>query len=151
MSIRHGGVFLFDTLPAQIGAVFAVSVCLFAFLKGDEPERIGAGAYLLGWFASLLVQTDGELYDMQWAMFALDFIMLVIFGALAWKAQRAWPIWACALQLLAVMSHLMILVDLRTPVASFYTVLNIASYGILLALAIGTFWAWQERRAAGLE
>jgi hypothetical protein len=30
-------------------------------------------------------------------------------------------------------------------------VLVIASYGTLVALAIGTFWAWQERRAAGLE
>ena len=45
----------------------------------------------------------------------------------------------------------MAMIDLRPPIASFYTVLNIASYGILLALAIGTFWAWQERRAAGLE
>ncbi|HRO33013.1 MAG TPA: hypothetical protein PLQ03_06330 [Brevundimonas sp.] len=142
---------MFDTLPAQIGAVFTVAVCLFAFLKGDEPERIGAGAYLLGWFASLLVQTDGDLYAVQWAMFALDTVMLVILGALAWRSRRSWPIWACALQLLAVTSHIMAMIDLRPPIASFYTVLNIASYGILLALAIGTFWAWQERRAAGLE
>lgn len=128
-----------------------VAVCLFAFLKGDEPERIAAGALMLGWFATLLVQSDGRLYDVPLAMFALDGVMLVVLGALAWKSQRAWPIWATALQLLVVMSHVMILIDLRPPIASFYMVMNLVGYGVLLCLAIGTFWAWQERRAAGLE
>jgi hypothetical protein len=49
------------------------------------------------------------------------------------------------------MSHLLTLVDLRPPAAAFFTVINLAGYGILLAMAVGTFWAWQERRAAGLE
>jgi hypothetical protein len=26
-----------------------------------------------------------------------------------------------------------------------------SNYGLLIALAVGTFWAWQERRAAGLK
>jgi hypothetical protein len=34
---------------------------------------------------------------------------------------------------------------------AFYTILNLAGYGVLLAIGLGTFWAWQERRAAGLE
>ena len=28
---------------------------------------------------------------------------------------------------------------------------NTAIIGVLVAIAVGTFWAWQERRAAGLE
>ena len=142
---------MLDTLPGQIGAVLTVAVCLFAFLKGDEPERIAAGAFMLGWFATLLAQQDGNLYSAQWVMFGLDFVMLLVLGALAWKSGRSWPIWATALQLLVVMSHVMMMIDLRAPMASFYAVLNLAGYGILLCLAIGTFWAWQERRAAGLE
>lgn len=142
---------MFDTLPAQIGAALMILVGMFAFLKGDEPERIGAGAYLLAWFASLLVQKDGQLFDIQWGMFAIDVVVLLVFGAMVWRSRRSWPVWACALQLLAVMSHVMIMVDLRTPVASFYTVLNLASFGILIAIGAGTFWAWMERRAAGLE
>ena len=39
-AIRHGGGFMFDTLPTQIGAGLTVLVVAFAFLKGDEPERI---------------------------------------------------------------------------------------------------------------
>lgn len=128
-----------------------VAVATFAFLKGDDPERIGAGAYLLAWFASLLTQGDGKLYDVQWGMFAIDVAVLAVFGGIAWKSHRAWPIWATALQLLVVMSHVMIMIDLRTPIASFYAVLNLAGYAILICIAIGTFWASQERRAAGLE
>ena len=142
---------MFDTLYSQIGAIFTVLVVGFAFLKGDEPERIGGAVYVLAWFASMLVQDDTALHSPQVAMFAIDSLGLFVYGALAWKSRRSWPVWVCALQLLAVMSHIMWFVDLRPPAASFYTVINLASYGILVALAVGTFWAWQERRAAGLE
>jgi hypothetical protein len=142
---------MFDTLPTQIGAGLTVLVVAFAFLKGDEPERIAAGGYVLSWFASLLIQGDGAVGGTNWGLMAIDSIMLAVFVALAWKSQRAWPIWAAALQSLTVMSHILTLVDIRPPVSAFYAVINLASTGILLVIAIGTFWAWQERRAAGLE
>lgn len=142
---------MFDTLPTQIGAGLTVLVVAFAFLKGDEPERIAAGGYVLSWFASLLIQGDGAVGGTNWGLMAIDSIMLAVFAALAWKSQRAWPVWAAALQSLTVMSHILTLVDIRPPVSAFYAVINLASTGILLVIAIGTFWAWQERRAAGLE
>lgn len=126
-------------------------ICAFAFLKGDEPERVGAATYILAWFASLLVQDDGELYNFQWGMAAIDLLVLAVFAGLAWKSRRAWPVWASALQLLAVTTHVMALIDVRPSISSFYTVLNLAAYGVIVTIGIGTFWAWQERRAAGLE
>ncbi len=142
---------MFDTLASQIGFAIAVLVTAFAFLKGDEPERVGAGAYMLGLFASQLVQDTGATGGVQWPLMAIDAVFLAVCVGLAWKSRRAWPVWVCALQSLVVMSHLLTLVDLRPPPAAFFTVLNLAGYGILVAMAVGTFWAWQERRAAGLE
>jgi hypothetical protein len=142
---------MFDTLSAQIGAIFVVAICFFAFLKGDEPERIAAGAYVLGWFASLLSQNDASLYQVQWGVFAIDLVMLVVLGALVWKSRRTWPVWATACQLLVVMSHVLSMIDVRPAIANFIWVINLAGYGVLIAIAVGTFWAWQERRAAGLE
>jgi hypothetical protein len=142
---------MFDTLSAQIGAVFMVVVCGFAFLKGDEPERIAAGAFVLAWFASLLAQDDSNRYSVQWGVFAIDMVMLVVLGALAWKSRRTWPVWAAACQLMVVTSHIMSLVDLRPSVIAVLTVINLAGYGVLVALTVGTFWAWQDRRAAGIE
>ena len=142
---------MFETLASQIGAFFAVCVTAFAFIKGDEPERIGAGAYILGFLASLLMQDTGQLYGTNWALMAIDVVMLGVYAALAWKTNRAWPVWVCALQSVSVLSHVLTIVDVRPPLAAFYAVINLASYGILIAITVGTFWAWQDRRAAGLE
>ena len=142
---------MFDTLYSQIGTAVAVIVVAFAFLKGDEPERVGAGAYALGLLASLLVQDDSQLYGPQWGLFFIDVILLAVYAALAWKSRRSWPVWASGLQSLAVMSHVLTIVDTRPPSAAFYAVVNLASYGILLSLALGVHRAWRDARAAGLE
>ncbi len=142
---------MFETIAAYVGAGFMVVVGMFALLKGGEPERIGAGAYLFAWFASVLVQSNAGIMGVQWAMFGIDVAVLLVFIAMVWKAPRSWPVWACALQLLTVTSHIMIMLDLRTPVSAFYTVVNMTGYGIMAAIAIGTFWAWQERRAIGAD
>jgi hypothetical protein len=142
---------MFDTLSTQVGAGLTLLVVAFAFLKGDDPERIAAGGYVLSWFASLLIQSDGSVRGTQWGLMAIDAVMLAVFIALAWKSQRAWPVWAAAFQSLTVMSHILTLVDIRPPVSAFYAVINLASIGILCTIAVGTFWAWQDRQAAGLE
>ena len=147
----RGGAFMFETLISQIGAFFAVMVVSFAFLKGDEPERIGAGGYILALFASLLVQDSGQLYGTNWGLLGIDTVMLGVFAGLAWKSNRAWPVWACALQSVIVLSHLMPLVDVRPPLSAIIAVINLASYGVLITIAVGTFWAWQDRRAQRLE
>lgn len=142
---------MFDSLATQIGALVMVAVCVFAFLKGDEPERVGAIAYILSWFASLAVQTDNNLFSIQWNMFAIDVVVLGVFVLLIWKARRVWASWAAAFQSLVVMSHILSVLDLRPAQASYYTVINLAGYCVLICLAAGAFYAWQERRAAGLE
>lgn len=141
---------MFDTLYTQIGAAVGVIVVTFAFLKGDEPERVGGGAYALGALASLLLQNDTQLYGPQWGLIVVETVMLAAYAALAWKSRRSWPVWATALQSLVVMSRLLTTTDVRPPIAAFYTVVNVASYGILLALALGVLQAWGDRRALGL-
>ncbi|WP_374386451.1 hypothetical protein [Brevundimonas sp.] len=140
-----------NMLYAMVGAVFMVGMGVFAFLKGDNPERIGAGAYLMAWFASVLTQGGMGASNIPYAMFALDVVVLTVFVGLAWKSRRTWPVWASGLQLLSVMSHILIMIDTRLPITSLYTVMNLNGYLIITCLIVGTFWAWQERRAAGLE
>ena len=134
---------MFDTIYSQVGTAISVVVVAFAFLRGDEPERVGGGAFALGLLASLLVQDDSQLYGPQWG--------LSVYAALAWKSRRSWPVWASGLQSLAVMSHVLTMVDPRPPTAAFYAVVNLSSYGILLALALGVHRAWQDARREALE
>jgi len=142
---------VFDTLYSQIGVAVGVVVVTFAFLKGDEPERVGAGAYALGALASLLLQHDSQLYGPQWGLMIVETVMLGAYVALAWKSRRSWPIWAAALQAVVVMSHVLTTADGRPPIVAFYAVINLASYGILLILALGVAQAWRDRRTLGLE
>ena len=142
---------MFDTLYSQIGAAVGVVVVAFAFLKGDEPERVGGGVYALGSLAALLVQNDSQLFGPQWGLMAVETVVMGAYAALAWKSRRSWPIWASALQSVVVMSHVLTTTDIRPPIAAFYAVVNLASYGILLVLALGVLQAWRDRRALGLE
>lgn len=142
---------MFETLYSQIGAIVMIAMCIFAFLKGGDVERIGAGAYLLAWFATVLVQGDTATAAIPYGMFLIDLMILAVFVGLTWRFKRTWPIWASGLQLLTVMSHILIMTDARLPIASLYTVMNLVSYLIIGCIVVGTFWAWQERRAAGLE
>ncbi|GAA0869562.1 hypothetical protein GCM10009116_13980 [Brevundimonas basaltis] len=142
---------MFDTLYSQIGAAVGVVVVTFAFLKGDEPERVGAGIYALGSLAALLVQNDIQLYGPQWGLLIVELVVLAAYAGVAWKSRRSWPIWAGALQSVIVVSLVLPAIDVRPPIAAFYAVGNAASYGILLVLALGVLQAWRDRRALGFE
>lgn len=131
---------MFDTLYSQVGAVLMVGVCGFAFLKGEEPERIGAGSYLLAWFATLLLQDDFGFYETGFVELGIDCAVLAVFIALSWKSKNTWPVWASCLQLLPVLSHFLTRIDMRPPAWSFYAIQNLASLGILVAITAGTFW-----------
>ncbi|MDY6923171.1 MAG: hypothetical protein SWI22_04320 [Pseudomonadota bacterium] len=142
---------MFDTLYSQIGTAIGVVIVTFAFLKGDEPERIGGGIYALGALASLLVQEETRLYGSQWSLMGLDVILLVAYADVAWKSRRSWPVWASASQSLIVMIHVVTVIDVRPPLVAFYAVINLATYGILLALALGVLQSLRDRGLAGIE
>lgn len=133
---------------AVVGAVFMVGMALFAFLKGDKPERIGAGAYLFAWFATIIMQENSGFRGVPIGMFVIDVALLGAFVAIAWKYRGSWPVWASGLQLIVVMSHIMILTGQPVSVASLYTVMNFTGYLIIGCITMGTFWAWQDRKAA---
>lgn len=140
-----------DTLYGQAGLVVVTLVTLFAFARGDEPERVGAGAYAVAMMATLLVQDDGPAPGTQWPVMAVDLAMLVVYVALAWKCRRAWPVWASAVQAVILMIHIMTVLDVRPPTAAVFAVMNLGGYLILAALLVGTLQAWGDRRAAGLS
>ena len=61
------------------GAVFMVGMALFAFLKGGQAERFGAGAYLFAWFASIILQENSGFRGMPVGLFLIDVVALFVF------------------------------------------------------------------------
>lgn len=142
---------MLDTIYSQIGAGIAILIVLFGFLKGDEPERIASAAFALVILVGLAAPISSGGDGVRWGLMSLDFLMLAVLCGLAWHSRRPWLMWASAFQSLIVTSHILILADIRPPGNAFAAVNNLSNYGLLIALAVGTFWAWQERRAAGLK
>ena len=80
----------------------------------------------------------------------LEVVLLVVFVGIAWHSRRAWPVWAASFQALIVTCHALVAANLRPPSNAVAAVINMSNYGLLIAMAVGTFWAWQERRAASM-
>lgn len=133
---------------AVVGAIFMVLMGLFAFLKGGSREKAGAGVYLFAWFSSLIAQESVGFRGLPLSMFVIDAVTLLALIAIAWRAPQSWPTWAAGLQLIAVTGHLTILANAQVPISSIYTAMNLIGYLIILCIAVGTFWTWQERKIA---
>ncbi|HEX8661329.1 MAG TPA: hypothetical protein VF686_05645 [Brevundimonas sp.] len=142
---------MFETIYAQLVLAVALIVVTFVFLKGDEPERIGGAAYVLLVLATTMIRDGTSLSVPRWGVMGLEIVFLLVFVGLAWHSRRSWPVWAAGFQSLIVTGHVMVALNLRPPTDAWAAVINMANYGILGSMAVGTFWAWQERRAAGLE
>lgn len=134
-----------DALALQAGAAATLLVAVFAFLKGDEPERIGAGACALALMVKLLVPAFG----VGPGVLAVDLALLAVFAALAGKSRRVWTVCACGVQTLAFVLHLLSAVAPR-PLA-FHAVIGFIPLAVLPCLAVGVILAWRDRRAAGLD
>ena len=128
----------------------AVLTVTFAFWKGDEPERMGAAAYAMVVLATTMIRGDATPNLPRWGMMGIEIILLAVFLGIAWHSRRGWPAWAASFQALVVTTHLLVVASLRPPLLGAATVINMANYGILICMAVGTFWAWQERRAASM-
>ena len=146
-----GGDSVFQTIYSQLVLAAAVLVVGFAFWKGDEPERLGGGAYAMIFLAATMLRDGTSLSVPRWGVMGLEVILLTVFIGIAWQSRRAWAIWATSFEALIVTCHALIAANLRPPHNAVAAVINMSNYALLAALAVGTFWAWQERRAAEMK
>jgi len=138
---------MFVTIYAQLLLAVAIIAVTFAFVKGDEPERMGAAAYALCTLATTMLRDDTSLSFPRWGFMGIEIVLLVVILGIAWQSRRNWPIWAASFQALIVTCHVLVAANLRPPPDAVAAVINMSNYGLLITLAVGTFWAWQERRA----
>ena len=129
----------------------AVTVLVVAFVKGDEPERVAAAAFALVVVAAMVTPASSDTDGLHWARIGRDLVLIAVFAGLAWRSRRSWLVWALGFQSLILTGHVLAFANVRPPSDAVAAVNNMANYGLLIALAVGTFWAWQERRVAGMK
>lgn len=132
-------------VPWWFGLAFLFSVCGLALWAGRRTERAGAAILLLGWAASVLLRTH-HWSELQSGVLIVDGAMFVALLILALRSDRFWPLAAAGFQLLGVITHGARLLDRHVGAWAYITAGVIWSYLVILALAVGTYNRWRERR-----
>lgn len=115
-------------------------VCVLAAWRGRDLERLAAGAYLAAWALTLVAFREGT-RDTQWAVMAIDVVLLVGFIAIALKTGRFWPLFSAAFQLLAVVTHVARALDSAVSGWAYQTGGIIWGYLVIAAIGYGAWTA----------
>lgn len=139
---------MYTSLEPVIGWLVLLGTCLYAWLKGAAPERIGAALLLVGTIAAFVFQRTmsdtarvtptliGE------GLLALGFLVLAIRYASLWLGG------AMILQGIQFSLHAFYIVMERPHDWLFAAVTNLVTFGIILCILIGTTIAWRRSGAA---
>jgi hypothetical protein len=133
-------------LPVELFYIILAACCLYASIHGGAPERVGA---LIFFSAAVLTTAALSAPAARWGAvengaFAVDIAMLLALFALSLFAERLWPLWVTALQLIGVAGHAVKLVDQEVIREAYAFVMAFWSYPMLSLLVIGT-WNHQKR------
>lgn len=118
-----------------------VVACLYALRRGGGPERWTAGTMAAGAAATALalqffrIETAG----VNRALLLVDLAVLIGLTALAARANRFWPMWVAALQLLAIAVHFVAGLDNSILPAVYNQTLGKVAYPMILLLVVGTY------------
>jgi hypothetical protein len=123
--------------------VFSLAVCLFALVRGDAPERFGAGVILVNLVVGLIIETISRA---QIATLAIDALTA---GLLLVIAVRYASFWLGAVMLLYALQfalHAYYFVAERPRDALHVVLNNLDFFAVSVCLAAGTAMAWRRRR-----
>jgi len=139
-------------LSLWLPRIVMFATVLFAARKGDEPERLVA-SILLATFG-LDVANHALFGDPAW--FAVNPGHLVIdawaFITLLWvalRANRGWPLWITASQVLVVLGHVAKLWDMGMVRRAYWAMTQVPFTFQLVVLLVGTIAHEQRARRIG--
>ncbi len=140
---------MLDAVIFYAAAIVLMAVAALAAVKGDRPEQIGAGIFVISWIASLAAQSGAAEGALPYRFLIIDLLVLAGVGFIAFKYDRPWAIWASALTAIGVAVHLSYVMDMNIGSRAYLTAMMISNYGAIVCLAIGTAQAWFQRVALG--
>lgn len=124
-----------------------LALCVgYAWLRGGGPERAGAAIIALGSILSTALISAPALRftGVERGVFLVDVAALCAFLALALRANRYWPLWIAALQLIGTAGHAVKMVDSQVIRLVYAFIMAFWTYPMLLLLVAGT-WRHQRR------
>lgn len=118
------------------------SICGLTIWKGGREERLIASVLMLNTLFTPIIKR------FDWAsagLFAADVVQLIVFLLVALKTRRWWPLFAAAIQLLMVLTHMARLMDRSLGAWAYITGGVIWTYALLGCVLFGGLTAWRAR------
>jgi nicotinamide riboside transporter PnuC len=133
--------------------VALVACCGYAFLRGGGPERFGAAIISIGSVLTYLAMSNAatNYRSVEFDAFVIDVLCLLAFVVLALRANRYWPLWVAALQIIGLGGHFVKLAEPGTLRQAYGFALVFWSYPMLLLIALGTFNHQRRLRRFGSD
>jgi len=127
--------------------VCMIAVCIHSYRFGEKPERLGAFVIISASVASSIISLlPGNHFNaLESGIFIVDVAALAGFLWLALATNRFWPLWATAFQLIAVTTHLTILVDPTIIPLAYAISEGFWAYPVLAALLLASERCRRER------
>lgn len=119
--------------------------CGYAWRMGGEPERAGAIIILVG---AVLSYPAAILFGHRWhtpeyGILIVDLAALVALLAIALRSDRYWPLFGAAFQLIAVITHLAMIVSPTLLPRAYSLAQPFWAYPLLVSLILGS---WKRSR-----
>ena len=132
-------------LHTFISLIMAVLICGMAMWRGDQAARWAGAVCLAGWLGSILVY-QGNRYNADYGVLAVDIASLFGFVWISVKMRRIWTVILSAFMALIVASHVAVMIDLRVTIGTMAAGMAMWSYGVLACVAFGTWAGWRDGR-----
>jgi hypothetical protein len=117
-----------------------VFTCFYSWQRGGEPERIASVLLLTAGIISTFIAGNGSnlFVRIEWGLFFVDSVLAVLLVWLSLWADRYWPMWLSALQIVSVLMHPAFGLS-QHKMAFAYAIASIFwSYPMMLILMVGS-------------
>lgn len=129
---------MFMQTPVQIlGLVAMILICGWALWRGAPALKLSAGAVVVAFIATPLVQNWHDWVHPQWGVFWVDAALLVLLAVIGLRRRLWWSRIAVACQLLTVLSHISMALNPMILARAYATTTYLLFFVLLGALAWG--------------
>ena len=125
---------------------------LYALWRGGPPERFAAKVIIVWMMVDLsyhLIFGLSGFVEVDPAHLLIDGLELAALIFLALHANRVWPVWAAAAQLMTFSAHVVALIDEGGMRRAYWAMMQLPLYIQLLALACGAAFHYRRFRRIG--
>lgn len=126
---------------------------MYALLRGGLPERAGASILAIGSVLTVAAVSSLEhrYVSIEFGVFLVDVATLLAFLILALRADRYWPLWIAALQLIGLAGHGVKLMDPDVIRRAYAFAMQFWGYPMLLLIVLGTHWHQRRLKRFGAD